>query len=149
MRKLRRSRDLLHIFGDVHERSVEIELLLITRPADGCRALPANCEHRHVVLVRIVEAGDEVGRSGSAGGQTDAELAGELGIGDRHEGRHFLVPRLDEIDSAVMLKRTDDAVDAVAGVAEDPFDAPGLQPFDKEFCCVHDDDNAATARMLR
>ena len=40
VRKLRRSRDLLHIFGDVREHTVEIELLLIACAADGRRPWP-------------------------------------------------------------------------------------------------------------
>ena len=31
----------------------------------------------------------------------DAELAGEFGMGRRHEGRHLLMPHLDELDLAV------------------------------------------------
>ena len=46
--------------------------------------------------------------------------------------RHLLVPRLDEVDVAVALERADHAVDAVARIAENPADAPGLEPVDEE-----------------
>ena len=128
VRELRRVGDLLNIFGDVGEHSVEVELLLVACAADRRLGLPANRQHRHVVELGVVEAGDQVGGAGAARCEAHAELAGEFRVGDGHERAHFLVARLDEVDSAVTLKRSDDTVDAIARVAEDPRDAPGLQP---------------------
>ena len=98
VRQLRRMADLLHIFGDVGEHPVEVELLLVARAADGRSGLAADGEHRHVVELGVVEPGDEVGRARAAGREAHAELAGELGVRHRHERRHLLVPRLDEVD---------------------------------------------------
>ena len=137
VRQLGGLRHLLHIFGDVGEHAVEVQLLLVAAPAHRRFGLPADREHRHVVELGVVKAGDKMGRAGAAGREAYAQLAGEFGIRDRHEGRHFLVARLDEVDVAVALERADDAVDAVAGIAEDPFDAPGLQSFDEEVRCLH------------
>ncbi len=36
--------------------------------------------------------------------QADADLPREFGVGHRHEGRHFLVPDLDEVDLAGQLQ---------------------------------------------
>ena len=102
-----------------------------------------------MVELRVIEAGDQVGGAGAARCEADADLAGEFRMGDGHERGHFFVPRLDEVDSSVALKRADDAVDAIARVAEDPLDAPGLQPMHEEICCFHDRNNAAAPPMLR
>ena len=54
---------------------------------------------------------------------------------------------------AVALERADDAVDAVARIAENPLDAPRLEPVDEEIRGFHgctryaDEDNAVA--MLR
>lgn len=48
----------------------------------------------------VVQARDQVGRSGAARGQAYSQFAGELGVCDRHEGGHFFVPDLDEFDVA-------------------------------------------------
>ena len=88
-------------------------------------------------------------RAGPAGREADAELAGELGVGDRHERAHLLVARLDEVDPAVALERADDAIDAVARVTIDAPDAPGLEPVDEEIRGFHVPENAARAAMLR
>ena len=72
-------------------------------------------------------------RARTGGREADAELARELGVGARHEGRHLLVARLDELDLAVRpIQRLDDAVDAVAGVAEDLAHAPRVKALDDE-----------------
>ena len=149
-------RDLLNIFGDVGEHAVEVQLLLVAAAAHGRFGLAADGEHRHVVELGVVEAGDQVGGARTAGREADAELAGEFCMRDGHEGAHFLVARLDEVDLAVALKGADHAVDAVAGIAVDPFDAPGLQSFDEEVRCLHGctrhfrecEDNAVSRRML-
>src|SRR6185437_13022468 len=50
-----------------------------------------------------------------------------------HEGRHFLVPYLDELDFSVgAVQRAEDAVDAVPGVAVDAPDTPLVQALDKK-----------------
>ena len=69
-----------------------------------------------MVKFAIIEAGDEVGRSGAARGQAPSQFAGEFGMGDRHEGGHFLVPDLDEFDVANPLQRPDHPINAVARI---------------------------------
>ena len=41
-------------------------------------------------------------RARPGGGQAHADLAGELGVGARHEGGHLLVPHLDELELALV-----------------------------------------------
>ena len=55
---------------------------------------------------------------------------GELGVRARHERRHLLVARLDELGPLAVARapeRPHQAVDAVAGVAVDPIDAPSCK----------------------
>ena len=56
---------------------------------------------------------------------------------NRHEGRHFLVPDLNEFDVASPLQRADHAVDAVARITIDAANAPSVQPFDDEITDLH------------
>src|SRR5579871_739845 len=59
------------------------------------------------------------------GGHADAQAAGGLGIAAGREGRRFFVPHLDELDLVLILtQRLEEAVDAVAGEAEDYLYAP-------------------------
>jgi len=77
------------------------------------------------------------GRAGAAGRQAYSQFAGELGVCDRHEGRHFFMPNLDELDVARPLQRADHTVDAVARITVDAANAPGVQPFDDEITDLH------------
>ena len=131
---LRRLRGLLHEgAGDVLEHAEKVDLLLVVAADGGPRLLPGDRQHRHVVEPRVVQAGDEMRGARAGGRHADAEIAGELGVGARHEGGHLLVSRLDELDLAVgAVERLDHPVDAVAGVAEDRAHAPGVQALDDE-----------------
>src|SRR5215210_5937781 len=80
--------------------------------------------------------------------QANADLAGKFGMRARHECRHLLVPHLDELEQIlVACERTDDAVDTVAGVAEDPVHSPLRQPRNQKIadCICH---RGSLARML-
>ena len=148
VRQLCRMRDLLNELGDVGEHPVEVELLLVARAAHRRLGLAADGEERRVVRFGVVKAGDQMRRARSAGREANPELAREFGVADSHEGTHFLVPRLDEIDASVALDGTDGAVDAVARIAEDPFDSPAFQAFDKEIRGLHVVNNAARTSTL-
>ncbi len=41
----------------------------------GARRLTGNCEHGHVVELRVIKAGDQMGCSWTSCGETDAQLA--------------------------------------------------------------------------
>ncbi len=56
-----------------------------------------------------------------------------FGMGAGHERRHFLVAGLDELDLALgPAQGAHDPVDAVAGKAEDPPDAPVVESLDEK-----------------
>ena len=125
--------------GDVLEHRDQIELLLIMAAERVARLLADDREHRLMIEQRVVKPGDQMRRARARGRDADAELAGELGIGRGHEGRHFLVPRLDELDLAVRaVERAEHAVDAVAGIAEDVPHAPLVQALDEKSPTVWD-----------
>ena len=89
----------------------------------------------------IVKAGEQMRCAGTGSRDADAELAGEFGVGRGHEGGHFLVPRLDELDLAVgAVERPEHAVDPVAGIAEHAPYAPGMKPRNDKVpnCLRHD-----------
>ena len=72
-------------------------------------------------------------RARPGSGETDADFAGEFGVRASHEGGHFFVPHLHVIDLvARAIDRADDAVNAVAGEAEDAFQPPFVDPFDEK-----------------
>ena len=109
------------------------------------RAQAANAQHQvahylvqvGVIQFAVVQARDEVGSSGAASGQANSQFAGELGVRNRHESRHFLVPDLYEFDVAGPLQCADHAVDAVAWITVDAANAPSVQPFDDEITNLH------------
>ena len=111
----------------------QIDFLLIMAAERIARLLAGNGEHRHVIEPRVIKAGDQVRCAGARRGNADAKFAGELGVGRRHERRHFLVARLNELDLAVgTLQGAEHAVDAVAGIAEDLSNAPGMKSLNQK-----------------
>src|ERR1700761_7274951 len=137
MPHLSRRGSLLYEACNVREHSVQVEFLLVAGAADGRFGLTADSEHRHVIQLPVIQAGDQMCGPRSAGRQADAELAGKLGFSHGHEGGLLLMPDLDEIDVVGPLQSTDHAVDAVAGVSVDAADTPGVQAFDNEIADFH------------
>src|ERR1700753_3125284 len=90
-----------------------------------------------MVQFGIVETGDQVGCARAAGRKTDAQLAGELGVGDRHERGHFFVPNLNEFDVHRALQATDNPIDAVARIAIKAANAPSVESFDDKITDFH------------
>src|SRR6185503_7336053 len=109
------------------------ELLLVMAAERRPRLLAGDRQHRHVIEPRIVKSGDEMRRAGPGRRDAHAELAGEFGMRRRHEGRHLFMPALDEFDFILRpLQRTEYAVDAVAGIAVNPTDAPLVKALDEK-----------------
>ncbi len=59
----------------------------------------------------------------------------------------FLVADLDKLDSTVPLQRAEHSVDAIARIAVDPPDAPGLEAVDEKVTGVHVGPNARASRL--
>src|SRR5204863_3140603 len=83
------------------------------------------------VELGVVEAVQEVDRARAGGGYADADLTREFRVAAGHEGSHLLVSDLDELGvAACAVEGAEEGVDAVAGVAVDPVDAPLGEPFE-------------------
>lgn len=82
--------------------------------------------------------------AGAGSRNTDPETAREFGLARGHEGSHLLVSRLDEPDLAVSaVERAEDAVNAVAGIAEEMMHALLMQTLHNE---IADGQGHGTAR---
>src|SRR5205814_1716812 len=77
-----------------------IDLLLIVAAQRRHRLLADDRHDRLVVELGVVEAVQQMDRSGPGRGDADADLAGELRVATRHERGHLLVARLDELGVA-------------------------------------------------
>jgi hypothetical protein len=127
--RLHRRYDHLRVVADVLEHRQQIHLLLKLAAEGTAGLLADNGHHRHVIHLRIVEPGQQMQRAGPRGGHADANLASELGMRRGHERSHFLVAHAHVVEAvAGAPHRAHQAVDAVAGVAEDALDAPVAQP---------------------
>jgi hypothetical protein len=90
-----------------------------------------------MIQLAVVQARDEVGRAGAPGRQAHSKFSCKFGMRNRHEGGHFFMPNLDELDVGRPLQRADHTVDAVARITVDAANAPGVQPFDDEITDLH------------
>ncbi len=122
--------------GDVLEQGDQVDLLLVVAAQRPAVLLAHDGDHRLVVHLGVVQPVEQVDRAGARRGQADADLAGELGVGRRHERGQLLVPGLDELHGVVRalgaLQRAHDGVDAVPREAVDALDAPLVEAFDHE-----------------
>jgi hypothetical protein len=101
------------------------------------RRLTDDRQHRLVIHLGVVESVQQMDGPGPGGGETDPDLTGELGMPPGHERRHLLVAHLDELRIALgAIQRTHDPVDAVAGVSEDPMNAPSPKALSRKSLTV-------------
>ncbi len=113
----------------VLEQGGQVDLLQVAAAQGGGDHLPDDRDHRLAVELRVVEAVEEVDRARALGRQAHADLARVLGVAGRHERRHLLVPRRDELDPVRgPVERREDRVDPVPGVAEDAGHTPVGEP---------------------
>jgi hypothetical protein len=137
---LGRLRRFLHVFGDIGKHTVQVDFLLVMGAANGARRLAADGQHRHVVQLGVVEAGEHVGGAGAAGRQAHAQLTREFGMRSRHECGHFFMTHLNEFNLALQpVEGAEDAVDAISRVAVNPAHTPFEQALDEKIshCLAH------------
>jgi hypothetical protein len=133
LRLLRRHQDLDELRRDVLEQRLEVDLLLVAAAERHRLLLADDRDDRLVVELGVVEAVQQVDRTGTGGGHADADLAGELRVGAGGERRDLLVAHLHELDLvADLVERAQQTVDAVAGVAVDAIDAPLVEAIQHE-----------------
>ena len=86
-----------------------------------------------MIELGVIEAVEKMNGAGPRRREADARLAGELGVGARHESGHLLVPHLHVVDLVGERGERDvDAVDPVAGVPVNPLHAPLHEPLDEK-----------------
>ncbi len=131
--------DALVVDGDILVELVEGDILL-GEGADEVGVLHAgDGEDGLAVHFGVVEAVEQMNAAGAGGGDADADAAGEFGIGAGGKGGGFLVAHVDEADAVfVLAEGFKDAIDAVAGNAEDRVHTPGNEAFDQHVGSVHD-----------
>src|SRR5215210_4298202 len=132
--RLRGVGELLDVAGHVREQGLQVDLLLVAAAERRSRLLADDRDDRLVVELRVVEAVQEVDRAWARGRDADARLPGELRVTGGHERTHLLMAGLHPLDplAGLAIEREDDAVDAVAWIAEDAADAPLTQASDDE-----------------
>ena len=113
------------VAGDILVQRHQIDFLLVVAAERQAVLLPDDRQHRLMVGLRVVKAVQQMDRARPGGREADPEFAGEFGVRAGHERGQLLMPRLDELDLvAGPGERPDQAVDAVAGVAENPLAHP-------------------------
>jgi hypothetical protein len=124
---------LAELARDVAEQPLQIDLLLVVGAERHALLLADDRDHGLVVLGGVVEAVEQVDRARPRGRHADADLAGELRVRARHERGELLVADLDEAELVrCAVERTEEAVDAVAGIPVDRAHAPAVQPLHDE-----------------
>src|SRR5947208_11272926 len=94
----------------------------------GSRLLAHDRDHRLMVELSVVQAIQEMDGARTGGREAHTHLTGELGVPAGHERRHLLMPYLNKIELIPRsTQRTHDAVDTIAGVAEEALHAPFAQ----------------------
>src|SRR3954452_24635035 len=82
----------------------------------------------------VIEAVEQVDRAGPGRGHAHADLPGELRVRARRERGQLLMTSLDEPRSIDLVKRPEQAVDAIARVAIDALDPPLGEAAEDELC---------------
>jgi len=121
VRQLFRDSDHLHVVaGDVLEQGEQVDFLLVGAAHGAAVGLADDRDDGHVVQLGVVQAVEQVNGPRARSRHAQADAAGELGVPDRFEGRHLLVPGLNELRFVLRpAPGSEDAVDPVAGVGED------------------------------
>jgi hypothetical protein len=117
---------------DVLEQRLEVDLLLVARAERHPRLLADDRDHRRVVELGVVEPVEEVDRPGARGRHAHADLARQLRVPGRGEGRDLLVARLDELEVGHLAEREVEPVRAVARIRVHARDAPLAQALQHE-----------------
>ncbi|MNS58765.1 hypothetical protein D3C72_916940 [compost metagenome] len=126
--RLKRRRDHVHeVMRHVLEQADQVYLLLIVAAQRAARLLAHDGHDGLMVQLGVVQPVKQVDGARPGRGQAHADLPREFGVGAGHEGRAFFVACLDEFQFLVFPKRADQAVDAIAGIAEHTLHAPFAQ----------------------
>ena len=127
-RLMRDHADLDILVRHVLEQASKIHLLHVVASEGHTHLLADDSHHRPMIEFGIVEPVQEMDGAGTRGRKAHTHFTGELGVPAGHERRHLLMPYLNKIELIPRsTQRTHDAVDTIAGVAEDALHAPFAQ----------------------
>ena len=123
-RHLGRSRDQLTVVAASLEQKFGMRLLEIIGTDLGAWNMCRNCENRNGAPMAIEEPVDEMKVTGTATPGADCQLAGDVRIGARGEGRHFLVADVNPLDGLLSAYLVDYPVERIADYSVNSLD-PG------------------------
>nr|WP_202911390.1 hypothetical protein [Ornithinicoccus soli] len=120
-----RTHDPLVVERHVVEHVVDVHVLQVARADQVVVGHACDGEDRRLLDAGVQHAVEQMRGARAAGGEADAELAGERGVPDRRHRGDLLVSDMDVADLVLPLaQRVHQAVDAVPGQAEDGVHAP-------------------------
>src|SRR5690242_20772587 len=131
-----RPHDPLVVDRDVHKQPIERDILLCVRTNQIMELKASDSQHGLAVQLGVVETVEQVNSSRSGCCQTNAQFPGELRVTARHKCGSFLMSHLNETDLVLgFSERFNEAVDSIAGKAEDRVDAPIQKHFYNHISC--------------
>ena len=131
-RLLGRRADLDELRDVLHQRG-EVDFLLVMAAQRGARLLAHDRHHRLAVELGVVQSVQQMDGARPGGRQAHADLAGEAGVAAGHEGCFLLVADLHEVERILhAAQRRQQAVDAIARIAEQAAHAPLAEPLEDE-----------------
>ena len=89
------------MLGDRHRQSGNVDFLEGIPAEQGSSHLTGDGDDRHGIHIGGGQAGDQIGRAGTGGGDTDADLAGGAGISVRRMHRPLFMHRQDMTQRSV------------------------------------------------
>ncbi len=133
-RHLRGIGDQLAIDAEFAEQVLRMRLLEIAA-ADFARwNVRGDCQHRRAAALRVIKTVDQMQIAGTAGAGTHRELARDLRLPRRREGRGLLMPDMHPVDRLAHAQRFGEPVEAVADDAIDSFHARDFKRLDDLVC---------------
>ena len=93
-----------------------------------------DCQHRRAAALRVIKTVDQMQIAGTAGAGTHRELARDLRLPRRREGRGLLMPDMHPVDRLAHAQRFGEPVEAVADDAIDSFHARDFKRLDDLVC---------------
>src|ERR1044072_9067872 len=117
-----RRRHVHVLMRNVLKKGDQVDFLLIVSTDRRTGLLTNDGNDAGVIHLGIVQAIEEMNGTGPGCSKTNTDFACELGVRTSHECRHFFMPHLHVLDSAIgTIKSANYAVNAVPWITVDAF----------------------------